>query len=153
MSARPTERCPTAPTAVSLRRWLCAWLALLLLTQTAASTLASLHGSWHRHHPAVLSSATGPVTHWRHGEPGRWDAHAQLHARGEVHHHDATDASVVPLTGDAAIDAVAQLAATLAPSADAAWRPREHARHAQAGVAPWAPTQRSIAPPLQPPRG
>ena len=76
-----------------------------------------------------------------------------MHARGEAHDHAATDASVLPLGADAATEAVAQLAASLAPGADVRWSPHDTAHHVQAGAASWAPTTRAIAPPLKPPRG
>src|SRR5262245_33506668 len=147
---------PMPPTAQLLRRWLCAWLALLTLTQMLGSTLAGLHGTWHRHRPALQSQAapSTPLVHWRHGgvKPAV-DAHVQLHARGEVHEHAATDASVLPIGVDTAGDAVAQLAAMLAPGVDASWTRRSDAEHVHAGSAAWAATSRSIAPLLRPPRG
>jgi hypothetical protein len=149
---RPT----TPPTAVSLRRWLCGWLVLLTITQTLGSALAGLQGTWHRHRPALQTAAapSTPLVRWRHAETVRAaDAHAQMHASGEAHDHPATDDSVLPLGSDAASDAVAQLAAAVAPGADARWSPYDRAHHAQAGTAGWAPTTRSIAPPLRPPRG
>jgi hypothetical protein len=47
-----------APTALSLRRWLCAWLALLTALQMIGSTLAGVHGTWHQHRPPSLQSRT-----------------------------------------------------------------------------------------------
>ena len=157
MSARPMPRHP-APTALLLRRWLCAWLALLTALQMIGSTLAGLHGSWHHHRaPSLQSTAPStPMIRWRHGEPAapaRADAHAQMHATGEAHEHAATDASVLPLGTDAAADAVAQLAVALAPGADPSWNPHDAARHVRTDASPWAATSRAIAPPLKPPRG
>ena len=154
MSARPAERYPTPPTAVSLRRWLCAWLALLTLTQMIGSTLAGLRGTWHHHRPSMQSGAPSvPVIRWRHGEAMPADAHAQMHAQGEAHDHAATDVSVLPLGPDSATEAVALWAAAVAPGTDVRWSPHDSAHHVQAGSAGWAPTTRAIAPPLQPPRG
>jgi len=155
MSARAAHRHPTAPTAVSLRRWLSAWLALLTLTQMFGSTLAGLHGSRHHHRPTMQAAAPPqlPVIRWRHGEVVSADAHAQLHADGEAHDHAASDASVLPLAVDAANEAVGQLAASLAPGNDPRWSVRDRLHHVQAGTPGWVPTTRSLAPPLQPPRG
>jgi hypothetical protein len=144
----------TPPTAVSLGRWLCAWLALLTAMQMIGSTLAGLQGTWHHHRPSMQSGAPSvPVIRWRHGESMQADAHAQMHASGEAHDHPATDASVLPLGADTATEAVAQLAAALAPGAEVLWSPRDPARHVQVDAAIWAATSRSIAPPLKPPRG
>jgi hypothetical protein len=60
---------------------------------------------------------------------------------------------VLPFGVDAASDAVAQLAAALAPGADVPWSPHDAARHVRADTATWAATSRAIAPPLKPPRG
>jgi len=155
MSATRTLRhLALPPTAVSLRRWLCSWLALLILTQMIGSTLSGLHGSWHRHRTTTPSSAPSvPVIHWTHGDATAADAHARLHQRGETHDHAATDASVLPVGVDSAADAVAQLATALAPGSDGPWCTHDCMRHVQAGSARWAPTTRSSAPPLKPPRG
>jgi hypothetical protein len=143
-----------APTAVSLRRWLCAWLALLTLMQMIASMSAGLQGSWHHHRPSLQAGAPSvPVVRWRHSEAVRADVHAQMHASGEAHDHAATDASVLPLGPDTATEAVAQLAAAVVPGADLRWSAHDRGHHVQAGSTGWAPTTRSIAPPLQPPRG
>jgi hypothetical protein len=147
-----------APTALLLRRWLCAWLALLTALQMIGSTLAGLHGTWHHHRPPSMQSIapSTPMIRWRHGEPAALagaDAHAQMHALGEGHEHAATDASVLPLGGDVGSEAVAQLAAALAPGANLSWNPHNAARHMRADTATWAATSRSIAPPLKPPRG
>ena len=148
-------RAAAPPTAVSLRRWLCAWLALLTALQMIGATVAGSHG--HRHRPSLQSAAPSmPVIRWQHGDAlrtARADLHAQLHAANESHDHAATDASVMPLGGDAAAEAVAQLASALAPGADVLWSLHEPARHVRASTAGWAATSRSIAPPLQPPRG
>jgi len=154
MSSARTQRNPITPTAVLLRRWLCVWLALLTVTQMIGSTLAGLQGSWHHHRPSLQSSAQPlSLVRWRHGEVVRADAHAQMHAQGEAHDHAATDVSVLPYGTDTATDAVAHLAAALAPSSHARWSPRDGAHPVQAGTAGWAPTTRSITPPLRPPRG
>ncbi|HSW21244.1 MAG TPA: hypothetical protein VLJ62_00630, partial [Burkholderiaceae bacterium] len=88
---------------MSLRRWLCAWLALLMLAEMVGSTLAGLQGTWHHHRPSMQAAApSAPVVRWRHGEPTRADAHAQMHALGEAHDHAATDFSVLPLGPDTA---------------------------------------------------
>ena len=157
-----TARRPTMlPTALLLRRWLCGWLALLMALQMLGSTLAGLQTSWHRHRPALQASAapSTPLVRWRHGEASvaaevdtHAQSHAQLHARGEVHEHALTDTSVLPWGIDAAGDAVAQLAAVLAPGAGALTSPRCHAHHVRAMGERWAATSRSIAPLLQPPR-
>ena len=113
---------PRRPTAVSLRRWLCAWLALLILAQMIGSTLVGLHGAWHHHRPSMQSAAPSvPVVRWQHGEAMRADAHAQMHTSGEAHDHAVTDFSVLPLGADTATEAVAQLGASLAPGADVRW--------------------------------
>lgn len=155
MPARPAPRQhATPPTAALLRRWLCAWLALLTALQMIGSTLAGLQGSWHHHRPSMQSAAPSvPVIRWRHGETVGADVHARMHRQGEAHDHAATDPSVLPLGPDSATEAVAQLAAAVAPGADVQWTLLDRAHHVQAGAAPWAPTTRSIAPPLQPPRG
>jgi hypothetical protein len=155
MPSAHRQRHHAAPsTAVSLRRWLCVWLALLTLTQMIGSMLAGLQGSWHHHRPSVQAGAPSvPVIRWRHSEVVHADAHTQMHASGEAHEHAATDPSVFPLGPDTATEAVAQLASAVAPSADLRWSPHDRARHVQAGAASWAPTTHSIAPPLQPPRG
>jgi len=147
-----------ASTALLLRRWACAWLALLMLAQMVASTWTGLHGTWHRHRPAVQTTAapSTPLVRWRHGGAAAVvdaDAHARLHQRGEAHDHAATDGSVMPLALDVASDAVAQLAAALAPGVEVAWRLRSLARHVHASSTAWVATSRSIAPPLKPPRG
>jgi len=153
-SARPLRHHAAPPTAVSLRRWLCAWLALLTALQMVGSTLAGLHSRWHHHRPSMQAAAPSlPVVRWRHGEAMRADAHAQMHALGEAHDHAASDFSVLPFGPDTATEAVAQWAAAVAPGTDVRWSPHRLARHVQAGSASWAPTTRSIAPPLQPPRG
>ena len=148
-----------AATALLLRRWLCAWLALLALVQMFASTLAGLPGAWHRHRPVAQSAhaLTTVVVPGRHGEAApastHADVHALLHARGERHDHAALDSSVLPIGVDAASDAIAQIAAALAPPAEAMWQLPHDARDEHARVAHWVPTHRSIAPPLKPPRG
>ncbi|HEY6514409.1 MAG TPA: hypothetical protein VI032_20705 [Burkholderiaceae bacterium] len=155
MSTHTAPRQPTASTAVSLRRWLCAWLALLTLAQMLGSTLAGLHGGRHHHRPTMQAAAPAllPVVRWRHGEVVSADAHTLLHAHGEAHDHAATDASVLPIAVDAASEAVAQLTASLAPGGDLRWSAHDNAHHVQAGTTSWAPTTRAIAPPLKPPRG
>ena len=146
-----SPRCTTPPTAVSLRRWLCTWLALLIVAQTAGAALAGRHR--HHHAPSLRTSAPAtPVVHWRHGDATR-DEHAQWHATGQLHEHALTDPSVLPLSADTASEAVAQLAATLAPGAEATGLIHDGARHVQADAAAWAPTSRAIAPLLKPPRG
>jgi len=153
-SARPLRHHAAAPTAVSLRRWLCAWLALLSALQMVGSTLAGLQSRWHHHRPSAHAAAPSvSVVRWQHGETVRADAHAQMHALGEADDHAATDFSVLPLGPDAATEAVAQWAAAVAPGTEVRWSPQPLARHVQASTASWAPTTRSIAPPLQPPRG
>ena len=152
-SARLQRNRATPPTAVSLRRWLCAWLALLTLTQMISSTLAGLQGTWHRHWPAAQAAAPSIlVIRWRRGEAMRADVHAQMHTQGEAHDHVATDPSVFPVGTDTATEAIAQLAAAVAPGADVRWGLHDSAHHVQAGTAGWAPSTRSVAPPLQPPR-
>jgi len=144
------RRLTPPPTVVSLRRWLCAWLALLIATQTIGSTLAGLRGTWHGHRPSMLASAPStPLIRWRHATP---DVHARWHASGQPHDHALTDPSVLPLGADTGTEAVAQLAAALAPGAEASRPLRDAARHVQAGAAPWAATSRAIAPPRKPPR-
>jgi hypothetical protein len=154
-AASPLRRHAVPPTAVSLRRWLCTWLALLTALQMIGSPLAGLHGPWHRHRPPLQSAAASvPLIQWQHGgamPPAGAGLHAQLHALGQPHDHAATDASVLPPGNDTAADAVAQLA--LAPGASVLWGPHEAARHVRASAPAWAPTSRSVAPPLQPPRG
>ena len=156
MSTRPQRRKAPASTAVSLRRWLCVWLALLTVTQLIGSTLAAAQGAWHRHRPLLQATAAStPLIRWRHGEAvrvARLDAHAQMHARGEAHDHAATDASVLPFGADAASEASAQWALAWAPGVEARWCTHDAARHVRASTPAWAPTMRSIAPPLQPPR-
>lgn len=152
----PQRHPAPASTAVSLRRWLCAWLAVLTVTQMIGSTLAGLHGPWHRHRPSLQAAAPSmPLIRWRHGEVIRAtqvDSHARMHAQGEAHDHVATDSSVLPFGADAATEAAAQLALTWAPGVEARWRAHDAARHVRASTPAWAPTMRSIAPPLQPPR-
>jgi hypothetical protein len=151
---RPQHR--ATPTAVSMRRWLCAWLTLLIVLQVAASALAGLRGSLHRHRAdavAGTSSAT-PLVRWEHKQPEAQVAHRALHARGEWHAHELYDTSVMPLTADIAADALAQLALAFAP-AHAGVGPAlgpDTARHARPHAAPWWAATRAIAPPLQPPR-
>lgn len=133
-------------------------MVLLLLTQTAASTLAGLHGNWHRHHSALRASAASStaIVRWQHGDApasSHADEHAQLHARGETHDHAPLDASVLPWSLDSASEAMAQLAAALAPGADAAWSPLGSASHVRASGAQWVATHRFVAPAPQPPRG
>lgn len=153
-AARPPRTRTSPPTAVSLRRWLCAWLALLTLAQLIGSTLSSLQGARHHHRPSVQAATPSvAVIRWRHGEVVQADAHAQMHARGEAHNHTATDSSVSPVGADAATEAIAQLGASLAPGSEMRWIPRNSAHHVQAGAARWAPTTRALAPPLKPPRG
>ena len=150
-SRRPRRHAPS-PTAVSLRRWLCAWLALLLVTQTIGATGVGLRGTWHWHWPSRQASAPPtPAIRWQHGDAAR-DAHAQWHASGQAHDHALTDSSVVPLGPDTTSEAVAVLAVTLAPAAEMRWALPESARHVQTEVTPWAATSRTIAPPLKPPR-
>jgi hypothetical protein len=152
MSSHRSRRAATPPTAVSLRRWLCAWLALLTAVQMIGSSLG-LQGIWHRHRPTVHASAPLlPVMRWRHDQGTRFDAHAQMHIDGDAHEHAATDPTVLPLGLDSATEAVAQWAGTVAPGADVRWSPHDGARHVQAGAASWAPTTHSLAPPLKPPR-
>jgi len=153
-AACPSRIRMSPPTAVSLRRWLCAWLALLTLAQLIGSTLTSLQGTRHHHRPSVQAATPSlAVIRWRHGEVVQAGAHAQMHARGEAHDHAATDAGVLPVGADAATEAVAQLAASLAPGAEMHWSPRDSAHHVQAGASRWVPTTRALAPPLKPPRG
>jgi len=146
------------PTTLLLRRWLCAWLALLMLTQMLAASSAGVHGAWHRHQPMLQSAAPAPTTtvvRWRHGDTPAVlaaEVHASWHERGQAHDHAATDASVLPLGVDGASDAVAQLAAALAPNGDAEWALHDQTRHPHAQGATWAATTRSIVPILQPPR-
>jgi hypothetical protein len=150
---RSRRHLATPSTAASLRRWLCAWLALLSVTQMLGSTLSGLHGHWHRPAPSMHSAAPStPVIRWRHGEVGRADTHARMHELGQAHEHAATDVSVVPLAPDTATEAVAQLGAALAPGADVQWRLPDGARHVLLDTAPWAAKTRAIAPPLKPPR-
>ena len=152
--ALPLHHRATPSTAVLLRRWLCAWIALLTLTQTIGSTLTGLQGTRHHHRPSMQSAAPSvPVIRWRHDDAMRADAHAQMHARGDAHDHRITDASVLAFGHDPATEAVVQLAAVLAPGADSHWMPCDAAHHVQAVTASWSPTTRSITPPLQPPRG
>ena len=157
MPTRPTPHRHAAPTALSLRRWLCAWLALLTALQMIGSALAGVPVTWlHHRAPSLHSIAPStPMIRWQQGEPAapaRTDVHAQMHAAGEAHKHAATDSSVLPLGVDVATDAVAQLAAALAPGADMPWGPHDAARHVRADTAAWAATSRAIAPPLKPPR-
>jgi|EndMetStandDraft_4_1072995.scaffolds.fasta_scaffold580988_2 hypothetical protein len=156
-SAIPPRRSAVS-TKRALRRWACSWLALLTLVQMLAATLAGVHGIGHRHRTSAQAAGTPstPLIRWRHGEPVHAlaaDAHAQLHAHGDPHDHAATDASVLPLSGDLASDAVAHLAAALAPGHDAAWLAEARARHVRAAAAAWAPTPGALAPPWRPPRG
>jgi hypothetical protein len=153
-AARPSRTHASPPTAVSLRRWLCAWLALLTLAQLIGSTLTSLQGARHHHRPSVQAATPSlAVIRWRHGEVLQADAHAQMHARGEAHDHVVTDPSVLPVGADAATEAVAQLGTSLAPGAEMRWSPHDSAHHVQTGAARWVPTTRALAPPLKPPRG
>lgn len=148
---KPARR-PT-PTAVSMRRWLCAWLALLTTLQLAASVLAGLQGSLHRHRPALQAAATSTlVVRWNHAK--RADAeHRAMHERGELHPHDLHDPSVVPIAGDLASDALAQLAgASALAQQDANGCLLAAARHELPQAASWAATRRTLAPPLRPPR-
>jgi len=161
-SCRPRWHASGPPTgfdqviAVPLRRWACAWLAVLTLAQMLSSTMASAHGAWHRHRPAAQASAApSTAVIWRHDhelEAMSADAHARLHARGERHIHAVIDASVVPVNLDAANDAIALLATVLAPGGGGMSPLRSGARHERASITPWAATSRSIAPPLKPPR-
>src|SRR5688572_31094004 len=110
-----------APTAVSMRRWVCAWLALLTALQVAASLLAGLHGSLHRHRPGLQTSAPSTLAlRWDHARRDAMSApqalHHALHQRGELHSHDLADASVVPIAADIAHDALAQLGSVVAPA-------------------------------------
>ena len=128
--AFPLRHRATPSTTVLLRRWLCAWIALLTLTQTIGSTSTGLQGAWHHHRPSMQPAAPSvPMIRWRHDEATRADAHAQMHARGEAHDHGVTDASVLPFGHDPATEAVAQLAAVLAPGAGSHSMPRDAARH------------------------
>jgi hypothetical protein len=148
-----TRHAAITSTALLLRCWLCAWLALLMATQLYASALAGLHGARHQHRPAMLASEPStPVIRWLHGNASRTEAHAQLHATGQAHDHSLADASVLPLGSDSATEAVAQLAITWAPAAERPFVVPDGARHVQLGTPPWAATTRSIAPPLKPPR-
>jgi hypothetical protein len=150
-------RLPT-PTAVSMRRWLCAWLALLTALQVAASLLAGLHGSLHRHRPGLQTSAPSMLAlRWDHARRDTTSAlrelHHVLHQRGELHVHDLADASVVPIAADIAHDALAQLGSTFAPARYDAAQLHTIARHAPPQAAAWSATSRPSAPLLKPPRG
>jgi hypothetical protein len=152
---KPARR-PT-PTAVSMRRWLCAWLALLTALQVAASLLAGLHGSLHRHRPGLQTSAPSTLAlRWDHARRDATSAplalHQALHQRGELHAHDLADASVVPIAAEVAHDALAQLGSTLAPSRHDAAHLHATTRHAPPHAAAWSATSRTIAPLLKPPR-
>lgn len=138
-----------------MRRWLCTWLALLIVLQVAASALAGLRGSLHRHRPdAVAGASTALALRWQHQDPGAQAAHRALHARGEWHAHDLHDTSVMPLTADIAADALAQLGLAFAPAqaggGPALWPAT--ARHSRPHAPAWWAATRAIAPPLQPPR-
>jgi hypothetical protein len=138
-----------------MRRWLCAWLALLTALQIAASVLAGLHGSLHRHRPHLQAGApASSALRWDHARPDPLAPHHAMHQRGEVHAHELHDASVVPLAADAAHDALAQLATAFAPARHgAAPAPAQAARDVQPQARAWAATSRTVAPLLRPPQG
>ena len=153
---KPARR-PT-PTAVSMRRWLCAWLALLVALQLAASVLSGLHGSLHRHRPGLLTAVASASTlalRWDHARRDALAAHHALHERGEWHAHDLHDTSVVSVGADLAGDALAHLAGVFAPAQRHGAPVRLHAaaRHALPHAPAWSATSRTIAPLLKPPRG
>jgi hypothetical protein len=160
--ADPTHTMQRTPrstaTAASLRRWLCAWLALLTALQVFGSAMAGVHGPLHRHRPAADSAARAaalPALRWQHDrESTPASQHQQLHARGEAHPHDLSDSSVVPVGAEPAIDAMAQLALAYAPAqhASALWT-HSTTRHVWAAALTWAASSRSIAPLRKPPRG
>jgi len=140
-----------------MRRWLCTWLALLVVLQVAASALAGLHGSLHRHRSgAAASTAIAPMAglRWEHAKPDAQRVHRALHASGEWHAHDLHDTSVVSLAAEVAADALAQLAAAFAPAQRGAEQELGSggARHALPSTASWWAGSRAVAPPLKPPR-
>jgi hypothetical protein len=155
-TARP--RPLPSPTAVALRRWLCAWLALWIALQGTSSALAALHGVWHHHRPTIASAPmpSSVAWRWQHGSSAAAvvdSAHARWHDEGVVHRHAVTDDSVWSATDEAAGDAVGQLASVLAAGTDTQWLPDVDARHVRSNAGAWSATSRSIPPPLRPPRG
>lgn len=137
-----------------MRRWLCAWLTLLTALQVAASLLAGVHGTLHRHRPGLQTSAPSTLAlRWDHARPDATTAHQALHQRGELHAHDLADASVVPIAAEVAHDALAQLGSAFAPARHDAAQLHATARHAPPHAAAWSATSRPIAPLLKPPRG
>ena len=93
-------------TTLHLCRWLItACLMVCLPLQAISASVAGLLGARHSHVPASVEIAPiDPMAGWmdfrrvQHDhlvEPGaRPPTHAQMHAHGSRHHHEATDASV-----------------------------------------------------------
>jgi hypothetical protein len=137
-----------------MRRWLCAWLALLTALQVVASLLAGLQGSLHRHRPGLQTSAPSTLAlRWDHARAEAMAAHQALHQRGELHTHDFADASVVPIAAEVANDALAQLGSAFAPAGHDGAQLHATAGYAPPHAAAWSATSRPIAPLLKPPRG
>ena len=139
------------PTPIeSLMRWLAAWLAIALCAHALSAGTTPLRGLTHRH---AIDNEAKPVLFWRHAAERAHarDAHALAHTAGEAHEHALDDASV--LGTDAHAAALAAFVSAPAPRAHGALSvvPRD-LRHAWVGTAPWSPTTRAVAPPLQPPR-
>jgi hypothetical protein len=146
-------------TAASLRRWLCAWLALLSVVQLAGSAWAGVRGL-HRHVPTWQAAAAPQpalLVRWEHRrEPGAQDAgatHRLLHDSGQVHQHGNDDLSALTLGSDLGTEALAQVALAHAPGRDGStgWL-ATRACHVWAATDPWAASSRSVAPLLKPPR-
>jgi hypothetical protein len=144
-------------TAVSLRRWMCAWLALLLAVQMIGASLAGLHGALHRHRGASgagMAQVETRTVRLRHDDAPQVTRpqHQRWHAEGRAHQHPMTDASVMPLDDEAACEAIGSLAALLAPLAVGAPRLLDAIAHVRAATPAWAASTRAIAPPRRPPR-
>lgn len=125
-----------------------AWLKAVLRPLQAAAAWLPVHD---HHHRAILQAHGWGLR--VQGGPAARAAHADAHARGLAHHHDASEADVITLDDGGTDSGTASTCAFLAllPPGGPHWarcRGRDFA-HAEA-VARWRDHLR--APPLAPPR-
>ncbi|MCW5662178.1 MAG: hypothetical protein KIT60_31105 [Burkholderiaceae bacterium] len=140
----------TPTTAESLKRWLGAWLALVLCAQALAAGAVALRSVSHRH--ASLDGVSRPMLLWRHAgdRVDAHDTHARAHAAGAAHAHAAGDVSV--LGSDLHGAALAALVTAPAPRLLDVWSAVSGLQHVWATADRWQPSARMVAPPRHPPR-
>jgi hypothetical protein len=140
----------TPTTAESLKRWLAAWLAVVLCAQALAAGAIALRSVAHRH--ASLDGASQPMLLWRHAgdRVDAHDAHARAHAAGAAHAHAADDVSV--LGSDPHDAALAALVTAPGPRLHGAWSAVCGLHHVWGAAERWQPSARTLAPPWHPPR-